>query len=74
MKAILDVEGMSFNNLVRQWNYIGNILEIKHGFQNYQIFNEVRSEVYQKYRTIAGYPAATGIGMKLDGVSLIFVL
>lgn len=72
MKAILDVEGMSFNHLVRQWNYIGNILEIKKGFQNYQVFNEVRSEVYQKYRTIHGYPAATGIGMNLDGVSLDF--
>jgi enamine deaminase RidA (YjgF/YER057c/UK114 family) len=72
MKAILDVEGMSFNYLVRQWNYIGNILEIKKGFQNYQVFNEVRSEVYQKYRTIHGYPAATGIGMNLDGVSLDF--
>jgi enamine deaminase RidA (YjgF/YER057c/UK114 family) len=72
MKAILDAEGMSFNHLVRQWNYIGNILEIKHGFQNYQVFNEVRSEVYQKYRSVHGYPAATGIGMKLDGVSLDF--
>ena len=72
MKAILDAEGMSFNHLVRQWNYIGDILEIKKGFQNYQIFNEVRSEVYQKYRTIHGYPSATGIGMKLDGVSLDF--
>jgi enamine deaminase RidA (YjgF/YER057c/UK114 family) len=72
MKAILDAEGMSFNHVVRQWNYIGNILEIKHGFQNYQIFNEVRSEVYQKYRTIHGYPSATGIGMRLDGVSLDF--
>jgi enamine deaminase RidA (YjgF/YER057c/UK114 family) len=72
MKAILDAEGMSFDHLVRQWNYIGHILEIKHGYQNYQTFNEVRSEVYHKYRTIHGYPAATGIGMKLDGVSLDF--
>ena len=72
MKAILDAEGMSFNHLVRQWNYIGNILEIKNGFQNYQIFNEVRCEFYQKYRTVQGYPAATGIGMKLDGVSIDF--
>jgi enamine deaminase RidA (YjgF/YER057c/UK114 family) len=72
MKAILDVEGMSYNHLVRQWNYIGNILEIKKGVQNYQVFNKVRSEVYQKYRTIQGYPAATGIGMRLDGFSLDF--
>lgn len=72
MKAILEKEGMTFNHVVRQWNYIGNILEIKNGFQNYQIFNEVRSEFYQKYRTIHGYPAATGIGMKLGGVNIDF--
>jgi enamine deaminase RidA (YjgF/YER057c/UK114 family) len=72
MKAILDAEGMSFNNLVRQWNYIGNILEEKNGHQNYQIFNEVRSEYYKKYRTVHGYPAATGIGMKLGGVTIDF--
>ena len=72
MKAILDAEGMSFNNLVRQWNYIGNILEEKNGLQNYQIFNEVRSEYYRKYRTVNGYPAATGIGMKLGGVTIDF--
>lgn len=72
MKAILDAEAMSFNHVIRQWNYIGNILEINNGFQNYQIFNEVRSDVYQKYRTIHGYPAATGIGMKLGGVILDF--
>jgi enamine deaminase RidA (YjgF/YER057c/UK114 family) len=72
MQAILEKEGMSFNHIVRQWNYIGNILEIKNGFQNYQIFNEVRSGFYQKYRTIHGYPAATGIGMKLGGVNIDF--
>jgi enamine deaminase RidA (YjgF/YER057c/UK114 family) len=72
MKAILDAEDMSFDHIVRQWNYIGNILHLKKGFQNYQAFNEVRNEVYQKYRKIHGYPAATGIGMKLDGVSLDF--
>jgi len=69
---ILDRERLSFNNLVRQWNFIGNILEMKEGFQNYQVFNEVRSEYYKKYRTIAGFPAATGVGMKHGGVSLDF--
>lgn len=72
MKAILESEGMSFDNLVRQWNYIGNILDEKDGLQNYQIFNEVRSEYYGKYRTVHGYPAATGIGMKLGGVIIDF--
>ena len=72
MKAILDSEGMSFNNIVRQWNYIGNILEGKNGRQNYQIFNEVRSEYFGKFRTVHGYPASTGIGMKLGGVTIDF--
>lgn len=72
MKAILEKEGMSFNHVVRQWNYIGNILEVRNNYQNYQIFNEVRTEFYQKYRTVHGYPAATGIGMKLGGVNIDF--
>jgi hypothetical protein len=72
MRGLLSAEGMSFNNLVRQWNYIGNILEVKDENQNYQIFNGVRSENYHKYRTIHGYPAATGVGMKFGGVMLDF--
>jgi hypothetical protein len=72
MHAILEKEKMSLNNLVRQWNYIGNILEIRNGFQNYQIFNEVRNDYYSRFRTIHGYPAATGVGMKHGGVILDF--
>ncbi len=70
--GILSQENMTLNNVVRQWNYIGDILKINDGFQNYQIFNEVRSEYYKKYRTVIGYPAATGIGMKYGGVFLDF--
>lgn len=69
---ILQRENLSMDNLVRQWNFIGDILGMKEGFQNYQVFNEVRSEYYQKYRTIASFPAATGVGMKYGGVSLDF--
>jgi len=69
---VLNREGLSLNNIVRQWNYIGNILSVKEGFQNYQIFNEVRSEYYHRYRTIKGFPAATGVGMGLGGVILDF--
>jgi hypothetical protein len=72
MVAILDREQMSLNHIVRQWNYVGDILNIKDGYQNYQIFNEVRSEYYHRYRNIKGYPAATGIGMKHGGVILDF--
>lgn len=72
MREILEAEHMSFNDIVRQWNYIGNILEVKNELQNYQVFNEVRSENYHKFRTIHSYPAATGIGMKFGGVILDF--
>jgi enamine deaminase RidA (YjgF/YER057c/UK114 family) len=72
VNQILAAEGLSLNNIVRQWNYIGNILGISDGYQNYQIFNEVRSEYYGKYRNVPYYPAATGIGMKYGGVFLDF--
>jgi enamine deaminase RidA (YjgF/YER057c/UK114 family) len=73
MRAILEAEEMTFDNLVRQWNYIGGILEINNEIQNYQAFNEVRNENYTKYRRASGYPAATGIGMKFDGVKFDFI-
>ena len=72
MAGILEREKMTMDNIVRQWNYIGNILSVRHGFQNYQVFNEVRSEYYHRYRRVSGYPAATGIGMGLDGVIIDF--
>jgi enamine deaminase RidA (YjgF/YER057c/UK114 family) len=72
MRAILETENMSYDHIVRQWNFIGNILEVKNDLQNYQIFNEVRSENYHKYRNIHSYPAATGIGVKHGGVTIDF--
>ena len=65
---ILEKEKMSADDIVRQWNYIGNILQMKNNLQNYQIFNEVRGEYYQRYRTLKRYPAATGVGMNHGGV------
>ncbi len=70
--ALLRQEDMSLNNIVRQWNYIGNILAVRDGFQNYQVFNEVRGEYYNRHRTVIGYPAATGIGLKLNSVVIDF--
>jgi hypothetical protein len=69
---LLKKEDMTLNNIVRQWNYIGNILTIRDGYQNYQVFNEVRSEYYNRYRSVIGYPAATGIGLKSDSVIIDF--
>jgi hypothetical protein len=72
MNEILESEQMSIDNLVRQWNYIGNILEIKDNCQNYQLFNEVRNDYYTRFRKVKGYPAATGVGMMHGGVILDF--
>jgi enamine deaminase RidA (YjgF/YER057c/UK114 family) len=72
MRAILEKEQLSFDHIVRQWNFIGNILEVKDEIQNYQTFNEVRSENYHKFRKIHSYPAATGVGMRYGGVKLDF--
>lgn len=69
---ILTAEDMTMDNIVRQWNYIGNILTIRDNIQNYQVFNEVRNDYYTRYRKGNGYPAATGVGMMHGGVILDF--
>ncbi len=76
MRHILLSETMTFDNIVRQWNYIGRILfPGPHNFlfnQNYHVFNKVRQNYYHRYRTVTGFPAATGIGMKFKGVMIDF--
>lgn len=76
MRLILLAENMTFDNIVRQWNYIGRILNT---FQynstlvnNYQLFNEVRHDFYRRYRLIPGFPAATGVGMNYNMVMIDF--
>jgi enamine deaminase RidA (YjgF/YER057c/UK114 family) len=74
LKQLLETENMSMNDIVRQWNYIGGIV---HNNQvsgadtiNYQIFNEIRHQYYQQYRTVKGFPAATGIGNRFNHVDI----
>jgi len=55
-------------HLFRQWNYIGQIFNYFNDKQNYQEFNEVRANFYDRSEFQYGYPAATGIGMNLPGV------
>lgn len=66
--------GLSFNQIVRQWNYVEQIFGFEASGlqqrQNYQLFNEVRSEYYSRYRTNPDFPAATGIGVAHHGVSI----
>ncbi|MBN2635172.1 MAG: hypothetical protein JXR61_02800 [Prolixibacteraceae bacterium] len=61
------------NSIVRQWNYIENILGFDGENQRYQQFNNVRSGVYGNTFSEKGYPAATGIGMNQGGVLIEFV-
>jgi enamine deaminase RidA (YjgF/YER057c/UK114 family) len=76
MDEILTREGLSFNHVVRQWNYIENILQEVQSDdvrkQHYQMFNDVRTTYYNKASFMNGYPAATGIGMVAGGVTLSF--
>lgn len=65
--SLLAAYGFEVNDIVRQWNYIGNIVSYKDGKQNYQEFNDARSAYYAKGEWCNGYPAATGIG-STDGI------
>lgn len=72
LEKILKSEDMNFSDIVRQWNYIENIVgTIEHGnlsSQNYQIFNDVRSKFYNTCNFENGFPAATGIGVDFGGI------
>ncbi len=73
--AILNAEGLSIKNIIRQWNYIENIaiIEDKNAPQNYQDFNDVRARYYDQVQFEHGYPAATGIGQDTGGVIIGFI-
>jgi enamine deaminase RidA (YjgF/YER057c/UK114 family) len=77
MSEILDREKMSFSDVVRQWNYIEDILGIRtltdKKYQNYQVLNDVRAQYYASERFKNGYPASTGIGMNAGGIILEFI-
>lgn len=62
LDALLSAYGFEVDDIVRQWNYIGNIVSHKDGKQNYQEFNDARSHYYAQGEWSNGYPAATGIG------------
>lgn len=73
LDALLQL-GLGFNAVFRQWNYVERIFELgqidARPRQNYQLFNEARGEYYSKYRTVPGFPAATGIGADWNGVTI----
>jgi len=73
LQAFLQL-GIGFNQIYRQWNYVEQIFGIQEiegkSRQNYQVFNEARAEYYSRYRTVSGFPAATGIGTAFNGVTI----
>ncbi len=76
MEKILETESMDFSNIVRQWNYIEDITSLSvnsQKYQHYQVFNDVRSDYYNKSKFNNGYPSATGIGTEAFGVIINFI-
>jgi len=72
LSAVLKEHDLEYDDIVRQWNYIGEILktETKDGLciQNYQVFNDIRNDYYYHNKRKTDFPAATGIGMKTQGL------
>lgn len=73
LKKIFDQVGFPVNSIIRQWNYVEDILGFDGEKQRYQEFNNVRSVFYGDHFKETGYPAATGIGMNHGGVLIEFV-
>lgn len=65
---LLTSHGFAVDDIVRQWNYIGNIVGCRGGKQNYQEFNDARTRYYASGKWQNGYPAATGIGASGEGI------
>lgn len=65
---ILQNEQIRIEQIDRQWNYIENITYCRSERQNYQDFNDARSDFYADSLWSCGYPAATGIGTATGGV------
>lgn len=73
IQDILAMTSFTMNNIIRQWNYIQDIIRFDGSNQNYQDFNDVRSKFYADVFVQTGYPAATGIGMNEGGVIIEFI-
>ncbi|MBQ8852971.1 MAG: hypothetical protein IJZ67_01535 [Alistipes sp.] len=68
LDSILSAHGFAVDDIVRQWNYIGDIVGQREGKQNYQEFNDARTIYYRGGAWKSGYPAATGIGAAGEGI------
>jgi enamine deaminase RidA (YjgF/YER057c/UK114 family) len=70
---LLKKSGIPLRAVIRQWNYIEDILGIEEDKQRYQEFNNVRTAFYSNHFQQNGYPAATGIGTNRGGIIVEFM-
>jgi hypothetical protein len=73
LTGIFETAGLPISSIVRQWNYIEDILGYDGKEQKYQEFNNVRTNFYRNLFEGNGYPSATGIGMNQGGIIIEFV-
>jgi len=73
INEIFNSNNFETSSIIRQWNYIEDIVGSEGGRQNYQQFNNARSAFYGGAFKLSGYPAATGIGMDRGGVIVEFI-
>jgi hypothetical protein len=73
MRELLALQKFPVGSVIRQWNYIEDILGVEEGKQHYQEFNDVRAGFYGNAFASSGYPAATGIGTSGGGIMLEFI-
>lgn len=72
VEELMRLEEFPINSIMRQWNYIEQITAFQGEHQNYQSFNNARSDFYANTPWSNGYPAATGIGTNGGGVLIDF--
>jgi len=70
LKVFLSNNIFDISDIVRQWNYIENILNNDDAIQHYQEFNNQRTGFYGTVKWDSGYPSATGIGTEAGGVGI----
>lgn len=70
---LLKKSGVPLHAVIRQWNYMENILGTEDDLQRYQEFNNVRTAYYADHFQQNGYPAATGIGTNRGGIIIEFL-
>ena len=73
LNNFLNQTNFQLSSIVRQWNYLENIISLNGENQNYQEFNNARSAFYGTSFKQTGYPAATGIGTNSGGIIIEYV-